>query len=56
MALTPFCDESEWEEAAKKRSKEEKLDGNDEDERCECHQDAYVKRSDVFMIKSFRGV
>jgi len=33
MAITPFCDESEWEEAAKKRSKEEKLAGDDEDER-----------------------
>eukprot|EP00960_Hanusia_phi_P021775 644814-Hanusia_phi.AAC.2 len=35
MALTPFCDEAEWEETAKKRSKEEKLSagGETEDER-----------------------
>ncbi len=33
MCLTPFCDETEWEETAKKRSKEEKLAGESEDER-----------------------
>mmetsp|Transcript_55509 Transcript_55509/g.84014 ORF Transcript_55509/g.84014 Transcript_55509/m.84014 type:complete len:310 (+) Transcript_55509:2-931(+) len=33
MCMTPFCDEEEWEETAKKRSKEEKLAGESEDER-----------------------
>ena len=35
MCLTPFCNEEEWEETAKKRSKDEKLAalGEEEDER-----------------------
>ena len=32
MCLTPFCNESEWEEKAKKRSKEETLAGQDEED------------------------
>ena len=33
LVLTPFCDEMEWEEAVKTKSKEEALKGAEEDER-----------------------
>ena len=32
--LTPFCDETEWEENVKDKSKAEALAGQEEDEKC----------------------
>ena len=34
QVLTPFCDETEWEENVKDKSKAEALAGQEEDEKC----------------------